>query len=143
MRALFLSVLVGSFCMLFSAEVAGIFKSVSGAVTVEHGDKSKVTPKVGDKFFESDTIRTAEKATAGLIFNDNTLISVGQKSEFSIKEYKFEPSEKRGRFVGKVGSGTIACMTGLIAKMNPESMKMESKTATIGIRGTYFVMEAE
>jgi len=143
MKALFISFLIGSFCMLFSAEAAGIFKNINGTVIVEHADKSKLTVKAGDKFFESDIVKTSAGATAGMIFNDNTLISVGQNSEFAVKEYSFVPSEKKGRFVGKVAKGTIACMTGLIAKMNPDSMKMESKTATIGIRGTYFVVEAE
>lgn len=142
MKALVTAVCLGHFCMLFSAESAGIFKSVKGVVSVERSG-TNILPKVGDKFFESDTIKTAVNATAGLIFNDNTLISVGPKTEFSIKEYKFEPSEKKGRFTGKLGSGTVACMSGLIAKMNPGSMKMESKTATLGIRGTYFVLEAE
>ena len=95
------------------------------------------------KFFESDMIKTGQNASAGLIFSDDTLVSVGQNAEFTIKEYMFKPGDKKGSFVGKIGKGTIACMTGLIAKMNPESMKVESRTATIGIRGTYFVVEAE
>lgn len=143
MKAFIIAVFVGSLSMLFSAEVAGIFKNVSGDVSVIRGEKIKISPKTGDKFFATDTIKTAKGSTAGLIFNDNTVISVGQNSEFSVKEYSFEPSEKKGTFVGKIGKGTVACMTGLIAKMNPESMKMETKTATIGIRGTYFVVEAD
>lgn len=126
----------------FGAESAGIFKNVNGDVSVVKADKSVVTPKAGDKFFESDTIKTLQKASAGLIFNDNTLVSIGQNSEFAVKEYSFVPSEKKGSFTGGLNKGTMACMTGLIAKMNPNAMKIESKTATIGIRGTYFVVEA-
>ncbi len=143
MKALIFTVLVGCFCLLFPAEPAGIFKSVSGDVQVLRFDKKKTTPKAGDKLFESDTILTGKGASAGLIFSDDTLVSVGQNSEFSVKEYTFKPGDKKGSFTGKLGKGTMACMTGLIAKMNPESMKVEAKTATIGIRGTYFVAEAD
>lgn len=126
----------------FGADEVGIVKNVSGEATITHADKSKSVAKVGDKFFEKDTIVTARGAKIGLIFNDNTLISVGSNSEFIVKEYVFKPGEKSS-FVSRLNKGTLACATGLIAKMNPESMKMESKTATIGIRGTYFVVEAD
>ena len=138
-----LTIIAFACSILFAAEPAGIFKSVNGGVTLTHADKTIVTPKAGDRFFESDTIKTAPKATAGVIFNDNTLVSIGQNSEFAVKEYNFKPSEKQGSFTGKLDKGTMACMTGLIAKMNPNSMKIESKTATLGIRGTYFVVDAE
>lgn len=142
MKSLIFTVLL--FCFsAFAASEVGIVKSVSGEVIVVHGDKSKSTAKVGDKFFEKDTIVTARGAKAGLIFNDNTLISVGSNSEFIVKEYVFKPGEQKSSFVGRLNSGTLACATGLIAKMSPESMKIESKTATIGIRGTYFVVEAD
>ncbi len=129
--------------LFFAAEPVGIFKSASGGVELIRSDKTTVTPKAGDRFFESDMIKTAPKASAGVIFNDNTLVSIGQNSEFVVKEYIFKPSDKQGSFTGRLDKGTMACMTGLIAKMNPNSMKIESKTATIGIRGTYFVVEAE
>lgn len=129
--------------VLFAAEPAGMFKNVSGGVELIRADKTTVTPKVGDRFFESDMIKTGPKASTGVIFNDNTLVSIGQNSEFAVKEYIFKPSDKQGSFTGRLDKGTMACMTGLIAKMNPNSMKIESKTATIGIRGTYFVVEAE
>ncbi|MGE4398223.1 MAG: FecR domain-containing protein [Campylobacterales bacterium] len=143
MKALLLFIASSMMYMSFAAEAAGIFKSVGGDVKIIKNGKNSSTPKVGEKFFESDTIKTGQGGSAGLIFSDDTLVSVGQNAEFTVKEYMFKPGDKKGSFVGKIGKGTIACMTGLIAKMNPESMKVESKTATIGIRGTYFVVEAE
>ena len=143
MKALAFLIVSSFACVLFASEAAGIFKSVHGDVKIIKNGKTPAVPKVGEKFFESDMIKTGQNASAGLIFSDDTLVSVGQNAEFTVKEYMFKPGDKKGSFVGKIGKGTIACMTGLIAKMNPESMKVESKTATIGIRGTYFVVEAE
>lgn len=136
-------VVTGIFYSLFAQEAVGIIKNVSGEAHVIRADKQKVLAKAGDKFFEKDTIVTARGATAGLIFNDNTLVSVGSNSEFVVKEYVFKPGEKKASFVSEVTKGSIACMTGLISKMNPEAMKVKARTATIGIRGTYFVVEAD
>jgi hypothetical protein len=36
----------------------------------------------------------------------------------------------------------MACITGLIPKINPNAMVIKTKSASIGIRGTYFVVEA-
>lgn len=142
MKAFIFSILLGCVAA-FGANEAGIVKNVSGDVTVMRDGKTKNNIKVGDKFYEHDTIVTARGAKIGLIFNDNTLVSVGSNSEFDVKEYIFKPGEQKSSFVGRLKKGTMACATGLIAKMSPESMKIESKTATIGIRGTYFVVEAD
>ncbi len=143
MKTLIFMVVTGIFYSLFAQEAVGIIKNVSGEAHVIRADKQKVLAKAGDKFFEKDTIVTARGATAGLIFNDNTLVSVGSNSEFVVKEYVFKPGEKKASFVSEVTKGSIACMTGLISKMNPEAMKVKARTATIGIRGTYFVVEAD
>jgi hypothetical protein len=125
----------------FASSEAGMVKSVKGDVSVIRGDGKQEALKVGDKIYEKDTIKTSAKSAMGLIFNDNTLVSVGQNSEFKINEYLFEPSEKKVAFRSEVVKGSIACMTGLISKINPDAMKLKAKTATMGIRGTYFAVE--
>lgn len=133
---------LGSFSLLFCATPIGFFKTVNGSVHVLHADKTKAQVKSGEQFFEQDIVQTGPDGSAGMIFNDDTLISVGSKSEFAVKEYLFEPSEKKVAFSSEITKGTMACVTGLIAKINPQSMKIKAKTATIGIRGTYFVVDA-
>ena len=32
-------------------------------------------------------------------------------------------------------------MTGLIAKINPDAMQLKVKSASMGIRGTYFIVD--
>lgn len=135
--------LLGLPIVLLASPSVAIVKSVKGAVSVTHGDKTTVVLKQGDELFEKDVIKTLANSTVGIVFEDNTLISIGSDSEFSINEYLFEPATKNVSFKSNLFKGSMACMTGLISKINPDAMELKVKTATIGIRGTYFVVEAQ
>jgi hypothetical protein len=128
---------------LLSAQSVALVKSVKGEVSVTHESKKVSALKVGDKIFVKDYIKTSGNSTIGLIFEDNTLISIGSNSEFSVDEYLFEPADKKVKFGSNLLKGTMACITGLIPKINPEAMTIKTKSASIGIRGTYFVVEAK
>jgi hypothetical protein len=39
--------------------------------------------------------------------------------------------------------GTVAYLSGLISKLSPDSAHLETPTASIGIRGTKFVVKVE
>jgi hypothetical protein len=128
---------------ILSAQSVALVKSVKGEVSVTHESKKVNTLKVGDKIFVKDFIKTTENSNIGLIFEDNTLISIGSNSEFSVDEYLFEPADKKVKFGSNLLKGTMACITGLIPKINPNAMEIKTKSASIGIRGTYFVVEVK
>jgi len=128
--------------LLASPSVA-LVKSVHGDVMVTHADHTAVPLKQGDRIFEKDSIKTASNSTIGIIFEDNTLISIGSNAEFLVDEYLFDPANKNVKFKSNLFKGILACKTGLIPKINPDAMEIKAKTATIGIRGTYFVAEAK
>jgi len=132
-----------SISTLLSAQSVALVKSVKGEVNVTHESKIMSKLKVGDKIFVKDYIKTNENSNVGLIFEDNTLISIGSNSEFSVDEYLFEPADKKVKFGSNLLKGTMACITGLIPKINPDAMVIKTKSASIGIRGTYFVVEAK
>ena len=129
--------------MLLASPSVAIVKSINGEVSVIHGDKTTSRLKQGDGLFEKDVIKTVANSSIGIIFEDNTLISIGSNAEFLIDEYLFEPEHKNVKFKSNLFKGKLACVTGLISKINPDAMELKVKTATIGIRGTYFVVEAK
>jgi hypothetical protein len=129
--------------VLFASPTVALVKSVQGDVMVTHADKTTVSLKQGDRIFEKDSIKTASNSTIGIVFEDNTLISIGSNAEFLVDEYLFEPENKNVKFKSNLFKGIMACKTGLIPKINPDAMEIKAKTATIGIRGTYFVAEAK
>ena len=83
---------------------------------------------------ERDTIFTANNSQIQLIFEDKTVITLGSSSVLDIQEYLNDAQQPKAKF--KFNQGTFKSITGEIGKKAPENFNLETKTATIGIRGT-------
>ncbi len=134
---------------VFAAEVpvqhpiyAGTVKTLTGEAWRQdlHGDPA-VPLHVGDRVQEGDQLRTAVSSTIGITMADDTLVSMGADSRFVIQRFSFDPQTNHGNLVGHVLRGTMAFVTGLIAKMNPGNMEIHTPAATVGIRGTEFIVD--
>ncbi len=88
---------------------------------------------------EKDTIKTAKNTKLQIIFNDNTIISLGQKSTFKIEAYLFSKTKVKARFNVK---GLFKSITGKIGHIAPENFKLKTQNATIGVRGTTIIGES-
>ncbi|EDZ63766.1 hypothetical protein SMGD1_2118 [Sulfurimonas gotlandica GD1] len=141
MKILYFIILLGVFSLTLADEAA-LVKKVKGSVSIEREGK-ELSVKVGTKLFEKDTIITESKSSVSLIFKDNTRISVGPNSKLLLEQYLFNPDENQEAFVSNLSRGSIACVTGLISKINPKAFKVKVKTATMGIRGTHFIVKVD
>jgi hypothetical protein len=119
---------------------AGIVKVVSGNVQVLRRDQPSAA-RVGDRVFSGDRVVTAEGAAVGITLRDDTLLSLGPKSNFLLEQYSFDASSGEGNVAVRVVKGTLRYVTGLIGKHAPERQQVATPTATIGIRGTDFIVE--
>jgi hypothetical protein len=114
-----------------------------GKITVTNGDISvlraskSLKASSGFALEEKDSIKSTKGSTAQLVFNDNTVITVGSNTTFSVQEYSSDASSPKAKFA--IAEGTFKTITGKIGKIAPDKFKMETKTATIGIRGTTVV----
>lgn len=88
----------------------------------------------GSLLEEKDAIKTGKDAQIQLIFEDKTVITLGSESEFKIEEYLNDATAPKAKF--KFNQGSFKSITGKIGKIAPENFTLETKTATIGIRGT-------
>lgn len=120
----------------------GFIKSLNGHATVTHG-QSTYAASLGDPIREGDMLRTFWDGGLGVTFKDNTRISMGPSSRVTIPRFVFEPDKQRYDFVLRLIAGTMQYLSGLTAKLSPDSMKIETSTATIGVRGTRFLARAE
>lgn len=121
-------------------EWAGTVKAVNGTATVERG--GKVLPlNVGSKVFSGDKLVTGQDSHIALTLRDDTLISSGAKSQLALKEFAFNASTHEGSLFISVLRGVSAMVSGLVAKANPNAMRVSTPNATIGIRGTEFIVE--
>lgn len=121
-----------------NAQIARIV-ALKGEVMIQRGAES-VPAQLKFQIEEFDTIKTKNNSRAQLVFKDNTMISIGKNSSFSIQEYIYDVG-KKPKATFKFGSGTFKTITGKIGKINPRGFKLKSKTASMGIRGTIVGLE--
>ncbi len=125
-----------------SDALVGIVKKVQGSSQVVR-ESQIIRAKIGLKLMENDTLKTGENGSIGVIFKDNTVLSLGPNSILVIDEFVFSPREGKLSFVMKMVKGTMAYMSGIIAKLSPDTVRFETPVATLGIRGTKFVAKIE
>ena len=73
---------------------------------------------------------------------DDTRISLGPNSELTVDRYVYEPAQGLFDLVARLYRGTAAYLSGAIGKLSPESVQFKTPTATIGVRGTSFLVDA-
>lgn len=119
---------------------AGIVKVARGDVRVLRREQSSAL-HVGDRVFSNDRIFTATGAAIGITLRDDTLLSLGPDSNVALEQYNFNSHAGEGNVAVRVIKGTLRYVTGLIGKHAPEHQQVMTPTATIGIRGTDFIVE--
>ena len=87
---------------------------------------------------EGDRLTTSEGASAIVKLQDGTRMTVRPNSEMVIQQYQFKESAPDNSMVMQLLRGGFRAITGLISKNAPNSARVVTKTATIGIRGTDF-----
>ena len=120
----------------------GIVKTVDGEAFVIRNDQPAKAVK-GMTIQMGDVLKTGADGCMGIIFSDDTVISMGLNTELTIKRYLFDPRRGKLSFFAKMVQGTISFLCGQIAKLAPDSVCVEIPAATIGIRGTHFLVKAE
>jgi hypothetical protein len=124
-----------------SPTIATVQKVNGMATIVRQGQTMSAT--VGLEIWENDTLRTGSDGSIGVIFTDDTLLSLGPESALVIDRFLFAPREGKFSIVLRMMKGTAAYLSGIISKLAPDSAHFETPTASIGIRGTRFVVRVE
>ena len=125
------------------ANDVGEIKNVRGSVQIERdGKRIAAAPGMGVR--QSDVVVTGADGSAGITFQDNSLLSVGPGSELTIEHYSFDSTTHAGRFDAGLKRGTLGVVSGRIVKQSPEAMRVRTPTSIMGVRGTeFFVKVAE
>jgi len=122
--------------------VVATVQKVSGMATVVRQGQT-MSVKIGLEIYQNDTLRTGPDGSLGVVFRDDTLLSMGPESVLVIDEFVFAPKQGKFSIVIRMLKGTAAYLSGLISKLAPESAHFKTPTASIGIRGTKFVVRVE
>lgn len=132
----------GSLTYGASTDHIGIVKTMAGEVLVDRvGQSIKAEPNL--KLYETDVIQTGATGKAGLILEDDTVISLGSNSSLALKSFQFQPNEKKLSLITRIYRGTASFLSGQIAKLAPSLVRIETPHATVGVRGTHVLIKVD
>jgi hypothetical protein len=114
---------------------AGRIKIASGSAFIVRAG-AVVPAQAGQLVFEADSVRTGADGRLGITLRDDTRISLGPGSEVRVDRFVYAPAEGGMGLVLKVVRGVMAYVSGRIAKLSPDSIRLETPAAVVGVRGT-------
>ena len=141
LRIIILSLIINSFVITvgFTNEFIGVIAVGIGEILNQKNEKLST----GSKIYFGDTIIVKEKSNAQILLLDETALTVGEKSELTIDDFVYDPQSKVGKIVSNIKVGTVRIVTGEISNQNPENLKVNIPTGSVGARGTEFVVVTE
>jgi effector-binding domain-containing protein len=99
--------------------------------------KGTAPVELGEKFKKDDVLLTDKGSFARIQIVDDTVISVGPKSEFKFDDIDFKDKTDR-KLTFSLIKGQV---TGEVKnKAKPQDIKFQTKYTAMGVRGTYFLM---
>jgi hypothetical protein len=129
-------IVASSTAALAQAAPAGRVKHVSGAAFIVRQKVAKPA-RVGDAVFETDALSTGPDGKIGVTLKDETRISLGPGSEVRLDRFVYSPANGQFAFVLNVVRGIAAYVSGRIAKLSPDAVRLVTPSAIVGVRGTH------
>ena len=124
-----------------ASDEAGTIKTLKGTASVERGGQK--TPAVlGNKVMVGDRIQTGPESSIGITLRDNTLLSAGANSTLVLNRFAFDSTTHAGALDASVKRGTLAVVSGKIAKASPDKVIFNTPSVALGVRGTEFIIDA-
>jgi len=121
------------------AQEAGHVKVVKGTVQIDRGGQ-QLPATVGAAVQSGDVVTTGADGSVGITFLDNSLLSAGPNSVLVIDRFAFDTTTHQGAFESSLQKGTLAVVSGKLAKASPDAMKVKTPAAVLGVRGTEFLV---
>jgi hypothetical protein len=123
-------------------DVVGRVKSAEGAVFIVR-QNAPVPAQAGQPLYQSDTVRTGADGRMGVTLKDETRVSLGPNTEVRIDQFLYSPGQGSLRLVLNIARGLVAYVSGRIAKLSPDAVRLETPSAILGVRGTRMVIRVE
>jgi hypothetical protein len=117
----------------------GQIKIASGAVAIERGTQS-LRGEPGTRIQGSDIVKTGADGSVGITMTDNSLLSAGPNSVLVLDRYEFDSTTNQGFFDASLRRGTLAVVSGRLAKQSRDAVTVRTPSAILGVRGTEFVI---
>ena len=123
-------------------DAAGRVKVVSGEAFIVR-DGKPIAAKPGQAIFASDSLRTGADGSIGVTLKDATRLSLGPQSELKVERFVYAPESGGLAMVIKFVRGAATYVSGRIAKLAPDAVRLETPAAIVGVRGTTLAFRVE
>ena len=120
------------------AQVVGEIEFARGVGFAQTGS---ATPRIlgkGLPLNQGDRLTTSDSGSAIIKMADGTRMTLRPNSELVVQQYRFKENAPDNGMLMQLVRGGFRAITGLISKGGPNAAKIQTNTATIGIRGTDF-----
>ena len=127
---------------LHAAERVGDIVTAVGEVRVtREGVRDPIRMKGGNPVYFKDRIQTGAGSKVKILFKDDSIVSLGEKSQFVIDEAIFNPSEKKRSLVTTLVSGSVRSIVSKFFSEKGSTFEVHTASATAAARGTHFVVQ--
>lgn len=130
-----LAILITGFSIEVMAQEAGKIMRVTGKATITSSSNQSKEANKDDVVNPGDTISSSKDSQVLIRMKDNSSLLVRADSKVKITAFQFE-NKPTDNAKTTVIAGTLRAVSGSIGKGQPDNVKYEAGTATIGIRGT-------
>ena len=124
-----------------AADYAGVVKTVRGSASAERAG-TRIALASGTRVEQSDRIVTGDDGHVGITMRDDTLLTLGPRSDLTLDKYAFDPKTHDGNFLASLKQGILSVVTGLLPRQSPDSFVVKTRISTMGVRGTEFIIDA-
>ena len=127
------------FCLLpylaFANERIGTIGIVVGQADVVNRN---IELKIKENIYFGDVIKTAAQTNLQILFDDETVFTIGENTEIVINEFIYDPNQDNelNKISAEVMRGSLKVVTGLISRENPENLSITLPTGVLATRGT-------
>lgn len=121
----------------------GSITEFKGAGQIKRAAKTMPAAR-GTSIVKNDTVSTNSIGRFKITFVDATTVNITENSKLVIDDFVYDGGNKsKGKIGLKIALGTVRYASGNLAKGNPGGVNIRTPTATIGVRGTDFVMTVD
>jgi hypothetical protein len=121
------------------AQEVGTVAAVEGSAKIGHADVwLTVTP--GAAVHRGDEIRTGRPGRLRIVFQDDTVLTVGDDSHVVVNEQVFDPDQGKARSLLGLLQGKVSALVSEYYQRSGAVYEIKTATAVAGVRGTEFVV---
>jgi len=121
--------------LTFASERIGTVGIVIGKADVVNRN---LELKIKESILFGDVIKTGPKTNMQILFDDQTVFTIGENTEIVINEFIYDPNQNNelNKISAEIFQGSLKVVTGLISKKNPENLSITLPTGVLATRGT-------